>query len=567
MSLEVVAPKHPQWSDSVSSIIRAIDGETLGILTGAGISREAGLPLAGELMDPMLRALAQAVDCDETVFMGPRSKIRLEPFLRVFQSISGNAPIEGFLEIFRWNHYGLSHVCLASMLCRSSPSSLVTLNFDYLIEEAALEMFGDAPAVLVGDDSDRTLEEPVKHSSLESRGSLIKPHGTLIRGGGQRGIVATLQQVGVSLPHSKAHLIRGALDRGALLVAGYSDDDIDVFPVVASLKSVRAVYWLAPSVPSDRVCRWLAERRGVVLLATSETLFKELLAVGSHLRIEIPKSEVETPATKCTEHCVDWLGRLSRLSPAAPALAAAWLAHDLGHRQEAERLYQKAASLVAGVREKEFVDYRYAEFLRTGHRYHEAFQRYASLRHAARASKQYLMLGVLHRATAATHRSASHRSPRSLSRLTHWVSAWIDLFGAARFLRRGRRMLAGDSRFADESGIWMHWEAGMLWLGAGLQDWIPAIFSRMLLRLAIRCFQTSARSNDIFEQATAMFSTARALYALQCLGSAVSPNKIAILMNEASWRFEVLQDATGINNITRLRDAIADGRRDPWYHD
>lgn len=107
----------------------------------------------------------------------------------------------------------------------------------------------------------------------------------------------------------------------------------------------------------------------------------------------------------------------------------------------------------------------------------------------------------------------------------------------------------------------------MLWLGAGLQDWIPAIFSRMLLRLAIRCFQTSARSNDIFEQATAMFSTARALYALQCLGSAVSPNKIAILMNEASWRFEVLQDATGINNITRLRDAIADGRRDPWYHD
>lgn len=514
-------------------------------------------------MDPMLRALAQAVDCDETVFMGPGSKIRLEPFLRVFQSISGNAPIEGFLEIFRWNHYGLSHVCLASMLCRSSPSSLVTLNFDYLIEEAAFKVFGDTPAILVGDGSDRSFEQPVK-DSLESPGSLIKPHGTLIPGGGQRGIVATLQQVGVSLSHSKADLVRGALDRGALLVAGYSDNDIDVFPVVASLKSVRTVYWLTPSLPSVRVCRWLAERHGVVLQATSETLFKELLAVGGHSRIAIPRSEVETPATKCTKHCVDWLERLSRVSPATPALAAAWLAQDVGHRQEAERLYQKAASLAAGVREREFIDYRYAEFLRTGHRYHEAFQRYGSLRRTARASKQYHMLAILYRGTAATHRSASHRSPQSLSRLTHWLSAWVDLFRAAQLLRRGRRMLTGDSRFAEESGTWMQWEAGMLWLGAGLRDWIPTILSRMLLRRAVRCFQTSALSNDIFEQATALFSSARALYALQFRGSAVSPDEIEVLTNEAEWRFEVLQDATGISNVTQLRRAIADGRRDPW---
>jgi tetratricopeptide (TPR) repeat protein len=252
--------------DEIASGINA--GETL-VFCGAGISHSSGLPVVNQLIpyifltlsasreqvhiieeelkdieDPhvsfyeLIKKLHTLTDVSEQVIGKVMSALPFEAFIEV---LAENSQIDNILDIYDANSYEPSiepnsnHSLLAKLVAAGKVKTIVTTNFDQLIEKA-LKREGR----IEGSDYDVLYREEdfEKINWATDRIRLIKLHGSIHD---KQAMAITLRKVArKELSEGRANIIRHVFAQGnhkQVLILGYSCSDIfDVSPQIESLR-------------------------------------------------------------------------------------------------------------------------------------------------------------------------------------------------------------------------------------------------------------------------------------------------------------------------------------------
>ena len=152
-------------------------------------------------------------------------------------------PLMSFVDKDKYPNY--NHYLLALALMNGC--TVITMNFDILIEIAYWNLYGSLPRVIIADGQFR---------KTVSHGSLIKIHGSIailemvnnselsVRDARET-VMAALDQVVQGLGDSKTVTIQQLLQQAPTFFWGYSCmDDFDIYPVLGSTEKRKSFYWL-----------------------------------------------------------------------------------------------------------------------------------------------------------------------------------------------------------------------------------------------------------------------------------------------------------------------------------
>lgn len=226
---------------------------------GAGISvaEPSYLPLATTVTEPILNAVWSATSevrttlvdqgYEESVSQACRllfEDTRMEKLFDALVEAFGDLGLRGFT-VLDGRIPNPNHNALASLAVRGFLPRCITLNFDVLVETAVRVKGGSFATVC-------PLAGETLGSSTHSSPDLIvlKPHGSFAEPGalGNRlqHVAATLSQAG-RLPMASNISAMGEQMKSSrlLLVAGYSDNDWDIFPILKQHASkIERVIWI-----------------------------------------------------------------------------------------------------------------------------------------------------------------------------------------------------------------------------------------------------------------------------------------------------------------------------------
>jgi tetratricopeptide (TPR) repeat protein len=268
--MEDTAPQTlpPEVENAINAIASNINaGETI-VFCGAGISRDSGLPVVSELVPYVLLTLCACSEeipaIEDSLKTFPDAQERqdrlkqiiakkMEVSFQAIDRITNSLPFEAFMETLRDNSRidrlfevydaeaykphiepNTNHTMLARLVATGKVRTIVTTNFDQLIEKA-LEHQGkqaglDYDVIYRDEDFERI-------DWAQDRIRLIKIHGSI---DDKQAIAITLSQVArQELSVAKADIIRrvfGHGDHRAVLILGYSCSDVfDLSPQIEAL--------------------------------------------------------------------------------------------------------------------------------------------------------------------------------------------------------------------------------------------------------------------------------------------------------------------------------------------
>ena len=271
---------------------------------GAGISADppASLPLAEALSEPLVKVLWDAGQFalkgwtikpeDKELAEENVKNARLERLLDVLHRTHGRLALE-YMDVLWDSEWNENHGALAALIANEVLPCCITLNFDLLIERAASEVGCSTSVICPLTKS----EHAFGHGPLRS--SIIKPHGTFAPDSWAidqyEYFSATLSQVGSSPDKRNVSAIGQAIKQSpTLIVAGYSDNDWDIFPILTDMSSaLERVVWVEYVEPvksklSDddllsqmepRVVEWLQALHGKseIVFGASKHVFADVV--------------------------------------------------------------------------------------------------------------------------------------------------------------------------------------------------------------------------------------------------------------------------------------------------
>ncbi|MBI4834514.1 MAG: SIR2 family protein [Planctomycetes bacterium] len=249
------------------------------LFTGAGIStgEPSSLPLAVELIKPLVSEFKKATQLfpelnkidskDKNLAFATLEEARLERLLDALYRVY-KEPALDYISVLNGDECNTNHNAIAALAKNNFLPVCITLNFDLLIEKAVGSCEIECP-----------LSTPSKIPFGTSNPILrvIKPHGTFTEGDDPyKYLAATLSDIGSEPAYNTIRVISDAIDKSSvLLVAGYSDDDWDIFPILvkktSSAKRLKKIIWVQYISPktierrkagldeiSERVYNWLS---------------------------------------------------------------------------------------------------------------------------------------------------------------------------------------------------------------------------------------------------------------------------------------------------------------------
>ena len=213
-------------------------------LVGAGISIDNPSNLLSSI--GFLANILQRISPSPNVF--EKLRINTTRFEKMMSILESN--VDDQLEILNClsdcSAYNLNHSIIAGLLFKGN--TVITTNFDILVERALLDQFGIEPDVILDEgDCSNYLAQPK---------SIFKIHGSLFRyvqgrwQDSRDSIRATLGRIGRSgeafeLEPSMQKLLIDILTNHDFIVIGYSgSDDFDVMPLLRSIKSKACLVWV-----------------------------------------------------------------------------------------------------------------------------------------------------------------------------------------------------------------------------------------------------------------------------------------------------------------------------------
>lgn len=233
--------------EAVNKIIDGINsGETV-IFCGAGISRNSGLPVVNQLVPHILEKL-EVSDNDANLILDKDNYPRV-PFEVFMQYLQENSNLERIFDIYNQGEPNTNHILFAKLIKAGKLKTIVTTNFDKLIEKA-LSM--EPKALRENEDYDviYTENDFLNINWSDNRIRLIKIHGSAED---KAGMAITLKQVASQiLSKPRAAVIEHVFSKGThknVLVLGYSSSD--VFDISKQIQTIvdthKKVYYLQHS--------------------------------------------------------------------------------------------------------------------------------------------------------------------------------------------------------------------------------------------------------------------------------------------------------------------------------
>lgn len=223
---------------------------------GAGISCDAPsfLPVADQITRPIIQKLWASLSIFPELMAMPKLDLalprrvleesRMERILDVLVTVYGNESLR-CLDELKSNRWNGNHAAIAVMSRKGKLPFCITLNFDTLIEQAvAVGNSGKVhcPLLQNGDN--------FKFGDGPHCLDLIKPHGSFVEFGSHEGgydyISTTLSLIGSKPSNKTTEIISSIISKCPfILVAGYSDDDWDVYPIlVENSAKINGVVWI-----------------------------------------------------------------------------------------------------------------------------------------------------------------------------------------------------------------------------------------------------------------------------------------------------------------------------------
>ncbi|MDE1888884.1 MAG: SIR2 family protein [Planctomycetota bacterium] len=217
----------------IYDISKSIEEKRLSFFCGAGISWNSGLPLANELKHEILDKLPiDKKDIDEIM----NSNLPFEAFIEV---ISESTNISKILDIFKDGNPNTNHNLIASLAKHSFLNTIVTTNFDLLIEKAleneGLKRDDDFKVYY---DEEQLLDINFEEIKDDKIIRIFKIHGSIEN---KDSIRTTLKAVANKpLSDKRKGLIKYLFSTGnhqKVLILGYScSDEFDITPQIQSIE-------------------------------------------------------------------------------------------------------------------------------------------------------------------------------------------------------------------------------------------------------------------------------------------------------------------------------------------
>lgn len=206
------------------------------IFCGAGISRHSGLPLANELVSYVLHKLFNA---RQSKYIREIKASNL-PFEGFMETLLGHINISEILDIFEDGKPNTNHIWIAKLAKNGYVKTILTTNFDLLIEKA-LEQEGlkrdkDFKVYFSEDDFSK-----IHSNNIDDKIRVFKIHGSIED---RNSVRTTLKAVANKLLSDKRMaLIRHLFleeNHKSIFVIGYScSDEFDITPQIQSIEGSR----------------------------------------------------------------------------------------------------------------------------------------------------------------------------------------------------------------------------------------------------------------------------------------------------------------------------------------
>ena len=265
-------------------VANALPGEKKLILfAGAGVSKDAGLPTAWDLMLKTASYLyasenkgnEENPDIQDWFINSKYAKMTYAKL------ISKLFPRPNDQRDFLKKHLndkpiGDAHKLIAELVRRNIVRAIITTNFDNYIERALLEK-GLTPQVLASDDDIRHAEPLIHCKSVR----IYKPHGDLERGE-IKNTPKDLEELNKAMAEELIHI----MSDHCILIIGYAGEDAGILDILKKRNHNKyGLYWVDPKKPSGEANRIL-ERFDCDYLPCEGAgqFFKDLLSMHDKIK-------------------------------------------------------------------------------------------------------------------------------------------------------------------------------------------------------------------------------------------------------------------------------------------
>jgi len=256
----------------VQLVANALPGEKKFVLfVGAGVSKDAGVPTAWDLMMKTAQLLYAAekekeeskIDIEKWFLDSQYSNMTYSELIGMLYETSTEQ--RGFLNKFLGSHNpGEVHLSIANLARKGLIRAIITTNFDNCIEKAC-EQKGVSVQVISSDEDLKKSEPLIQLKELR----IYKPHGTIDRGA-LKNTPADL--VRLSTPMEK-ELLRVLSEHGVIVV-GYAGEDKGIQRLFSKRNRIYyQLFWVNPVKPEGEIKRILERQSYKYILCSSANRF------------------------------------------------------------------------------------------------------------------------------------------------------------------------------------------------------------------------------------------------------------------------------------------------------
>jgi tetratricopeptide (TPR) repeat protein len=251
----------------VNAMRRARDRDSpFAIVTGAGCSRSAGIPLAGDLVREA--ATLYRDECERLI-----GRLRLDDYGAVMGCLTLNERKQLLGRYLASAKVNATHLAIAALMKEGYVDQVLTFNFDRILEQACV-LLGFNPSVY-----DLGMAPSADTDSIMP-GSILHLHGQ-----GFGCVCSRSEEEARAHADSLRHVVHGILWSGPAMFVGYSGQRDAVFPVMKrEFKGHDRLFWIdVNEAPNEKQAELIATapRTSAFIGGADADLF--LVAVASDL--------------------------------------------------------------------------------------------------------------------------------------------------------------------------------------------------------------------------------------------------------------------------------------------